>query len=466
MLLTITTQKPDASDLSFLLHKHPDRLQAVEVLGGKAHVFYPVAEKNHFSACLLLDINAVALTRKSKNQPTDFALANYVNDRPYVASSYLSVALAKAFSSTLNGTCHHRPELVAQVMPLSVTLTVLPAPKGGEGLIEHLFAPLGYRVSVTRHPLDPKFPEWGESRYYDVTLEGQQTVQALLSHLYVLIPVLDTHKHYWVGDAEVEKLLAKGESWLPDHPEREQITKRYLRGISRYTREALDQLVDSDPLLQGEEPEEAPEVREKWESLHTQRLKQVAQVLADHGAESIVDLGCGEGKLLKLLLEQKQFTRILGMDVSHRTLQKAAERLRLDTMPERQRARLELIQGSLTYRDTRLAGFDAAAVVEVIEHLDSDRLQAFERVVFEFAKPGLVVLTTPNGEYNVRYETLAAGAFRHTDHRFEWTRLEFQAWAQRVAEAHGYTVSFAPIGEEDEEVGAPSQMGVFKRMET
>ncbi|HEU0053278.1 MAG TPA: hypothetical protein VFQ39_08875, partial [Longimicrobium sp.] len=112
------------------------------------------------------------------------------------------------------------------------------------------------------------------------------------------------------------------------------------------------------------------------------------------------------------------------------------------------------------------SGFDAAAVVEVIEHLDAPRLAAFERVLFEFARPGTVVLTTPNAEYNVRWETLPAGRFRHRDHRFEWTREQFRAWAEPLAARTEYAVRFLPVGPEDPEVGAPTQMAVFTRLDT
>jgi 3' terminal RNA ribose 2'-O-methyltransferase Hen1 len=147
--------------------------------------------------------------------------------------------------------------------------------------------------------------------------------------------------------------------------------------------------------------------------------------------------------------------------VSHRALEVAADRLRLDEMSERQRARVQLRHASLTYRDAALSGFDAAAVVEVIEHLDPARLASFERVLFEFAKPATVIVTTPNVEYNVRFETLPAGRFRHRDHRFEWTRAEFAAWANRVAERFGYAVRSGPVGPEDPEVGPATQMAVF-----
>jgi hypothetical protein len=115
------------------------------------------------------------------------------------------------------------------------------------------------------------------------------------------------------------------------------------------------------------------------------------------------------------------------------------------------------------YRDKRLEDFDAASVVEVIEHLDPPRLSAFERVLFEFAKPRTVVMTTPNSEYNVKWETLGAGKFRHPDHRFEWTRQEFQDWANGIDTQFGYTVRFLGVGPEDEQVGPPTQMVIFEK---
>jgi 3' terminal RNA ribose 2'-O-methyltransferase Hen1 len=282
----------------------------------------------------------------------------------------------------------------------------------------------------------------------------------------VLIPVLDAEKHYYVGEAEVEKLLKRGEGWLGAHPERELIVRRYLRHRGHLVRAALAQLADddhSDPdAAEAAHAQEEAAVEEPL-SLHELRLGAVLAALRQSGAQRVLDLGCGEGRLLQLLLAEKAFTEIVGLDVSHRALELAAERLHLETMPPRQRERLKLLHGALTYRDRRLEGYDAAAVVEVIEHLDPPRLAAFERVLFEFARPGRVVLTTPNAEYNVKFESLPAGRFRHKDHRFEWTRAEFQAWAQRVAGQFGYDARFLPIGPEDPALGAPSQMGLFTR---
>lgn len=363
------------------------------------------------------------------------------------------------------GRCQQKPELVATPLPFAARLDVLPV-RGGERFLQDLFEPLGYTVEAERYPLDETFPEWGESPYYSVTIRATVTLRDLLTHLYVLIPVFDNEKHYFVGEDELEKLLAKGGSWLAAHPQKEQITRRYLRHRHSLTREALDRLLAMDETEPKSEPSETSPQEETLEnplSLNDQRHGAVLAALKASGARSVLDLGCGEGKLLRDLLQEKQFEQIVGMDVSIRSLEFAQKRLKLDRLPPRQAERLTLLHGSLIYRDRRLEGFDAAALVEVIEHLDPPRLAALERAVFEFARPQTVIVTTPNQEYNVMWETLPAGQFRHNDHRFEWTRHQFAAWAEKVAQQHGYQVRFLPVGPEDDKVGSPTQMGIFNR---
>jgi 3' terminal RNA ribose 2'-O-methyltransferase Hen1 len=382
-----------------------------------------------------------------------------------VASSFLSVAIARVFNTALGGRSKARPELVEEALPLRARLAALPC-AGGEGVLRRLFEPLGYAVHAVDHPLDEQFPEWGESRYFTVELDGVIRLRDLLAHLYVLVPVLDAEKHYWVGDDEVEKLLRRGEGWLAAHPERELIVNRYLRYRRSLTSEALEKLLadeEPDPDRELETRAAEEEAVEEPLRLNEKRLGAVVSVLKASGAKRVLDVGCGSGKLIQGLLKEPQFAEIAGVDISHRALEAAERRLKLERLAPRQRERVRLFQTALTYRDKRLAGFDAAAVVEVIEHLDRPRLQAFERVLFEHARPGAVAVTTPNREYNVRFDGLPAGTFRHRDHRFEWTRAEFEGWAGEIAGRHGYGVRFLPIGPEDPEVGAPTQMAVFER---
>lgn len=466
MLLTITYTGNPATDLGYLLHKSPFRVHSFEQVFGKAHVFYPETAPDRCTAALLLEIDAIGLVRNRRGPSGEaHALEEYVNDRPYAASSFLSVAIARTFGTAMTGKSKERKELADSALPLEARITVLPC-RGGESLLRRLFEPLGYEVGASRHPLDTKFPEWGDSPYFTVTLQATVRLSDLLTHLYVLIPVLDDDKHYWVGDAEMEKLLQHGEGWLRKHPERELIANRYLKHQKRLTREALNRLIgEEEP--KAEELEEIhtreEESIEKSISLAEQRMGSVVAALRSSGAKRVLDLGCGEGRLLRELLKDKMFAEIVGLDVSHRALEIAAQRLHLENLPTMQKERIRLLHGSLTYRDARLAGYDAATVVEVIEHQDPPRLAAFERVLFEFAHPQTIVVTTPNVEYNVKFESLPAGKLRHKDHRFEWTRAEFQSWATRVAGRFGYSVRFLPIGPEDSAVGSPTQMGIFIR---
>lgn len=455
MLLTITTKRYPATDLGYLLHKHPAKVQTVELTTGSAHIFYPEATDHACTAALLLDIDPVRLVRGNGNGH-DFALEQYVNDRPYVASSFMSAAISQAFATAMNGRCKDKPHLVDEAIPFEIGLSVLPV-KGGEPLLRQFFEPLGYEVTVQSHLLDEQYPEWGQSRYFNVTLRHTLPLKTILRHLYILVPVCDNDKHYFVGGHEIEKLMEKGEGWLDTHPAKELITRRYLRNIAPLAKQALE-LIMKDEVLPVEEKPAKDKVK-----LHDLRLLTVRDILLELNVSTVADMGCGEGKLLRLLVEKTQFKKILGMDVSYRSLEIAQDKLKLDRLPEMQRNRIQLIQGSLTYRDKRLEGFDAGVLVEVIEHLDESRLSALEKVVFEYARPAHVIMTTVNAEYNMMYEKLAAGSFRHGDHRFEWTRAEFETWANRVAAQFGYIVSFRPLGETDETLGGPSQLALFKR---
>ncbi|MYS85900.1 3' terminal RNA ribose 2'-O-methyltransferase Hen1 [Embleya scabrispora] len=575
MFLTIATTHQPATDLGFLLHKHPGKAQRFSTTYGEAHVFYPEANDARCTAALLLDVDPIALTRgvkrgKGAKGSPDLALAQYVNDRPYAASSLLAVALGTVFRTAMQGRCDARPELAALPMPLEIEVPALPA-RGGEEMVRRLFEPLGCHVAIESIPLDSRFPTWGESRYVRLALSGTVLLADALRQLYVLLPVLDNAKHYWVAPDEVDKLLRAGEGWLSAHPDRDLIASRYLSRRPTLTRSAMERLAEVDETapenLDNAIPDDAGEDAEAGEdsgavavavagvvsgvppegadagvevtpaaagvlagvgpvsvvgavategvapagvaavptaavpaiavlanapatgdvgvagegagaderppTLARQRRDAILAALRAAGAERVLDLGCGDGKLIGALLREPRFREIVGVDVSTRALTIAERKLKLARMSERQRDRVRLIQGALTYTDKRLVGYDAAVLCEVIEHLDEPRLPALEYAVLGSARPATVVVTTPNVEYNVRYapeeeggEGLAAGAMRHGDHRFEWDRATFRAWAERAAAKYGYATRFEPVGEIDPEVGPSTQMVVFTRTET
>lgn len=480
VFLTISTSgspvRP-ATDLGFLLHKHPDRAQAYSTSHGTAHVFYPEASAERCTAALLLEVDPVALVRRGKGKGSggapDATLSHYVNDRPYAASSLLAVALSTVFRSALRGMCVARPELPDETRELRIEVPVLPA-RGGAALVRRLFEPLGWMVTAEPVALDETFPEWGDSRYVRLVLEGGATVAEALRHLYVLLPVLDDAKHYWVTADEVDKLLRAGEGWLPAHPEQAVITSRYLARRWSLTRQARERLElvrlaeadDSQVETIDNAVDEDSDTEEKPVPLAEQRRAAILAALRAAGAARVLDLGCGQGQLVQALLKDSRFTEVVGVDVSVRALTVAARRLKLDRMGERQAERVALFQGSLAYTDQRLKGYDAAVLCEVVEHVDLPRLPALEYAVFGSACPETVIVTTPNVEYNVRWESLPSGERRHGDHRFEWTRAEFRDWARRVGGRHGYSVAYTPIGPDDPEVGPPTQMAVFTRTPT
>ena len=462
MLLTITTTHQPATDLGYLLHKNPARIHPATLPFGEAYVYYPQATAQRCTAALQLSIDPIKLVRTYRGTGPKL-LEHYVNDRPYTASSFLSVALARVFNTALGGRSKERPGLAQTALALEARLAAVPC-RSGKEFIARLFEPLGYQVDIQAHLLNPS--DWGQSHYYTITLRGQQRLMDLLRHLYVLLPVLDREKHYWIGDDEVEKLLRHGQDWLPQHPEHMIIAQRYLKYKRRLTSLALAQLAElrSDELeIENSATPGAVEERlEKPLSLSEQRQQSIIAVIQQESAEKVVDLGCGEGKLLARILKETRCPEIIGLDVSSRSLEIAAERLRLDRLPPRQKQRIKLLQGSLLYRDRRITGVDIAIVSEVIEHIDPDRLDAFARALFGYAQPRCVIITTPNIEYNAKFEQMKPGQLRHSDHRFEWTRREFSDWTEQICQQFGYAAELSGIGEVDAALGAPTQMAIIR----
>ncbi|MDE6708269.1 MAG: 3' terminal RNA ribose 2'-O-methyltransferase Hen1 [Oscillospiraceae bacterium] len=464
MLLTISYEGKQTQDLGYLLYKHPDKIQSFVLSYGKAWVCYPEVSDEKTTVALLLDLNPIELAR-GKLGSKDGGLFDYVNDRPYVASSFMSTAISRVFGTAMSGRCDTKQALADSKLKLTACVYLL-HDNNNENLAKEIFEPLGYAVKTERMILDERFPEWGNSPYTNLEISGLVKLSDLLKHLYVLIPVFDKQKHYYVSEDEIHKLLSHGEGWLAEHPAKDKIVYRYLHQRKSYAHKAIDKLSESDNMQPKlEKMQINSEESAKKKSLNQQRLEAVKQAVLDSKASSVIDLGCGECKLTSLLLNEPQIKKITACDVSVKALEKAVQKLHYDTMPEYRKNKLNLIQGSLIYQDKRFSGYDCACIVEVIEHIELSRLPAFEHVVFEFAQPKTVIITTPNREYNVNYEFLPQDELRHDDHRFEWTRKEFQAWTKHICETFHYVCNIQEIGESDKNLGTPTQMGVFQKCE-
>ena len=475
----------DAGDLGFLLHKHPDRHQVFDVSSGQVHVLYPEVGPERCTVALLLEVDPDALSRLRGSRPDDaFSLGQFVNDRTYATSSLLASAMHTVFRTAMAGRCEARQHLADAPLDLEVAVPALTC-RGGTDLARRLLEPLGWRVDARPIVLDPEQPAWGQAPYADLHLRGALRLADALSHLYVLVPVLDDAKHHWVTTDEVDKLVRAGSGWLADHPERALITRRYLKHQQSLVVDAaarleeIDAVDDADGAAAGEvshgTPAPAPPPGSSVPGtdaaavvpLWRLRRDAVLAALRAAGASTVADLGCGEGRLVAALLDDPRTTRVLGVDVSARELARAERNLRLERRGDRERARVQLLQGSAVHRDDRLVGLDAIVLSEVVEHVDPERLPALVDAVFAAARPATVVVTTPNVEHNARYVReggLAPGQLRHADHRFEWTRQQMRSWAEAVGADHGYAVALSGVGEDDPDLGAPTQMAVLTRL--
>lgn len=461
MLMTITMKGSHTQELGYLLHKNPYRAQRFDLSFGKAYVFYTEVSDSRTTAALLLDLDPIDLAR-GKLGAKDGGLFDYVNDRPYVSSSFMSTAINRVFSTAMNGKCAKRQELADSALDLEAVIYNLPV-RGDKELVKEVFEPLGYEITMRESILDERFAQWGGSLYIDLTLRGKLKLCDLLDHIYVLIPVFDKQKHYYMSEEEIDKLLRHGERWLQAHPKKNTIIRRYFDMRRSYANKAIERLLEAIPEKDTESAEEqiTHVQQEKRIPLNTQRLEAVKNAVVQSGAASVLDIGCGEGRLTSLLLRERQIRKVTAADVSVSALERAKQKLNLDRMQPYLSDKLTLMQASLLYKDKRLEGFDAACVVEVIEHIDEPRIPLFEKVLFGFAKPKTVIVTTPNKEYNDNYPTLENGTLRHKDHRFEWTRPQFKAWCCHICEEFGYTAAYMEIGDVDDRCGTPTQGAVF-----
>jgi 3' terminal RNA ribose 2'-O-methyltransferase Hen1 len=452
MFISMTTTYVPATDLGYLLHKHPDKMHKRTSSQSVNYCFFSEASVERCTVNLVLDIGLSHSYGFSKERPKP----NYnphVNDRPYVAGSIMSVALNDMFRSAFNGQSKEKPELSRTEIPLEISIATVSC-ADGEAFIRGIFEPLGYQVDISGFQYDEEFPEWGQSPYFVLNLKANKQISVVLKQLYVLLPVLDDSKHYWIEMTEKDRLLKMGEGWLASHPLVEVITKRALKHLGSLSSEALNQLGHIEPLLMKKASNE--ESLEKTVGINDLRMQRVLEILEQENVNSVIDCGCGEGKLIEKLLGETRIPLIKGFDVGLESLEAAKRRIDHGS----KEARVQLIHGSLVYLDDRLLGSEAIVLMEVIEHIDPSRLETMEKNIFGFVGSPLVVVTTPNFEYNQKF---AIRGFRHPDHRFEWTRSQFSNWCQGIGSRFKYSFDIQFVGAEDQALGSPTQIGVFKK---
>lgn len=458
MLLTISTSQQPVYDLGYLLHKHPDKFQTFELSFGEAYVFYPEVSESKMTVALMVDIDSIEFSNNRKFNWSGLSLGQYVNDRAFTCSSLLSVAISKVFGTAMAGNCKEKPDSVNSKKEFEVELSTV-SYHGHEFLIDELFKPLGYSVEYTRLEYDKSFPQWGQSPFCHLKLKFNGTLQNLLRHLYILLPVLDNNKHYWVQEEEVHKLLSKGRGWLETHPQLALICNRYLKFQSHLIRKFWNELNEfSSKNVKPLKASNHSKVNK--ENLNSLRVQAITNVLRQFKCKRVIDIGCGDGKLIKSLLSIPFFTQIVGMDVSSVELGRAKKKINYSELPEIQLERVKFFQGSLLYKDTRLLGYDALCLIEVLEHIEPDRLKMVENRIFKEINSSLVIVTTPNKEFNVKYE-MKQNEFRHQDHRFEWDRDTFFQWCKKLSHTYDYQVNVSGVGQCDSKLGSPTQMAVF-----
>lgn len=469
MIMTMTAENLSGDHLGYLLHKNPANLHRASLSFGEGYVFFEETGEDRARVCLIVDADPLAMVQGRGD--LGHADALYVNDRAYVPSSLLASAIIKFFGTALSGRCKERPDLVDKPLDLVVTLPSL-APRARVNLVARLFEPLGYaveRLSSTQQISDEAA---SEASGYGVKLSTTSTLRELLSQLVVLIPVLDYGgDHRWVDEADIEPFLRRVGSWLPDHPYASYIVMRAFKHQKHLIRSVIERYPSIEdslariPSAASEQWDDAQleEMAQSPLSLNQQRFAAIESIIVSIHPSTLIDLGCGNGALIAYLAKKMRFDRLVGMDVSATVLERAKNRLANLQLSVAQQKSIEFLQGSLLYADPRIKSFDMALLIEVIEHVDPERLSALELQVFGLAAYQAIVVTTPNREFNRLYIGMSEHTRRHADHRFEWTREEFAGWASRMGETYGYDFEIDGIGSISPEVGQPTQLAIFRK---
>lgn len=497
MQLAIKATGEGAKMLSFLLSKNPQNLYDRSEKGYRVRLTYTVFTDTEVEAVLIVTPDPVELV---KNSPDVYDITQYINDREFVTSSLFCSYARSALGTALNG----RPkEEYSEWVNHAFNLTISFGPVASDlpdAVINDLFEYLGYEVTIERGQADYRFQLKERSSARFISISGLSTVQAALKQLFVLIPVLDNYKHYYLSEQEIDKLQRYGEGWLDRHPLRELIIKRSLRfqdlidqaaliyGDKRWEQpaegynvwkpavgreeiaktaeikgiEELEELEELDGIDEAERLDgESARESAPFVSLNEQRYQAIVKIVENIPAkQTLVDFGAGEGKLSVRLGFIPGVKEILAVEPTERAQLRAIERF--DKAARREAFVKPIpVWGSLFYYDERLRCKDVMILCEVIEHIDEYRLPGTMECLFKEYQPKTLIVTTPNAEYNAFYQM--PEKMRHKDHRFEWTRQEFSEWCNGWANLYPYEVQIEGIGDQTEEYGQPTQTAIFTR---
>ncbi|MGE6488602.1 3' terminal RNA ribose 2'-O-methyltransferase Hen1 [Paenisporosarcina sp. NPDC076898] len=447
MQLSIQASGDNVQAISYLLSKNPNNLYERNHKGHLVRLFYSKFTETELEVTIFVTPDPIELV---KNNSNSYDITHYINDREFAVSSIFCSFIRSALGTALNGQPKEE-HLMWVNHPFSFNFEFGPVVSSlSDEKLMNLFEPIGYEVTINRPEIEYSFPIKTKSSARYLSIKGMKTLQEGLRHLFVLIPVIDNYKHYFIDEKEIEKLERYGEGWLDQHPLRDLIYRQALRFKEIYS------------LVENSSKDEKKVEPVKKVRLNELRYEKIVNTVSQMKPRSVIDFGSGEGKLSVQLGFVEGITEILAVEPSEAASLKALERF--NKVKNKEKFVIpELLWGSLFYYDERLKDKDVIILCEVIEHIDETRLpKAMDTLLDDYQPPALII-TTPNREYNELYDM--EEHLRHNDHRFEWTRAEFRQWCTERNHSNDYELQFDGIGEEHASHGFPTQMCIFKRKE-
>ncbi|MNM55135.1 RNA repair, ligase-Pnkp-associating, region of Hen1 [compost metagenome] len=434
--------------ISYFLGKNPINPYIKETKYGTIEVKFIEYKSNFVDVYIVFRSKGLEMVKESEFK----GLEHYINDREFSISTIFLSNVKNSIGHVLS----YDYDEIDTNFDFSLTLGPISTKLPNEAILE-LFEPLGYDTEIKEIQLDYDF-KIESSGVYEITLNKTCNIVSLFRHIYVLIPVIDNYKHHFISKDEVDKLLRLGDGWLATHPKNEFISKRYVG-----YRESLFKTVITS--LENEKEVEESKIEEQKEEkvgLGKLRYLEFAKQVENLGVTEVVDMGAGEGRLIELLAKNKNLNQLIACEPTLTGRQRMYARIDKLDRKKLLSIKPQVIQSSLFYKDYRLVNKECIVLCEVIEHINADRIDNVMDIILNYNKPKHFIISTPNFEYNVLYETMKT-KFRHGDHRFEMTRKEFKEFIDKHAERCGYDVEYVGIGESHEQYGYATQMAVMKR---